>query len=443
MNRPATHRALLDHDDRVLSADARLSALNERAGGRAGGALAIASLLTLVRLSRRLGVPIARPMTIADGDLDGEWYVRAIPAEDRTVAIAAMLLREHPAAAGILNVALTAVLPPPDAQWEWEVDAALRMVRIGAGAAALHGLDAVTVLTAPLSAVFVLEASPDGSMPLIEAMGGVHDFTAQAATLRARGQRVMLAGNVRRDGGGGFAGFVGGTFTDVPDAALSGDFNARLHRVLCEPLGQIIRQADSINAATDGPLTPHYVDYAADIAGAARHLLGLVDDLVDMEAIERADFVTARDRVDLVSVARRAAGLLAAAALEAQVSLSPLEGEASAVAVGEGRRALQIAVNLVDNAIRYSPAGARVVIRTERRDGQVMLIVADHGHGIPERDQARIFEKFARGEASGPGGNGLGLYIARRLAQAMDGTLTVASVEGYGATFTLALPEAW
>lgn len=442
MNRPATYHALLDHDDRLLSADARLCALHERAGGRAGGALAVASLLTLVRLSRRLGIPVARPMRIADGDLDGEWYVRAVPAEDRTVAIAATLLREQPAAARMMPVAPAAVPPPPDAQWEWEVDAALRVTRIGPGAIVLHGLDPVAILAAPLSSLFVLEASPDGSMPLIEAMGGARDFTAQVATIRARGQRVTLAGSVRRDPGGGFAGFVGGTFTDGSAGALSGDFNSRLHRALCEPLGQIVRQADSINAAVDGPLNPEYVDYAADIASAARHLLGLVDDLIDLEAIERADFVTARDRVDLVAVARRAVGLLAGAAAEAEVQLLPLEAGADVVAVGEARRALQVAVNLIGNAIRYSPAGNTVRIAVARHDGVATLVVTDRGHGIPAHDHERIFEKFARGETSVPGGNGLGLYIARRLAQAMDGTLTVSGAEGDGATFTLTLPVA-
>jgi signal transduction histidine kinase len=197
-----------------------------------------------------------------------------------------------------------------------------------------------------------------------------------------------------------------------------------------------------MSAGVDGPIAERYSGYADDIASAGRHLLGLVDDLVDMEAIERPDFAIARDVIDVGDIARAAAGLLAGAAAQAGVAIAPLAGEASALAIGEHRRALQIVVNLLGNAVTYSPRGGTVLMRLKRRDGHVRLLVADQGRGIPEHEQPRIFEKFVRGDDSEPGGNGLGLYIARRLAQAMDGALTVESVVGEGASFTLSLPAA-
>lgn len=448
MTRGAFH-ALIDADDRVLSGDARFAELNDRAAGGSGASFALGAVAALVRIARALRVPVARTVTIGDEQGDGDWHVRAVPSGDspdaQTVALAATLLRERPAGGAASPGIIATVEPPPGADWKWEVDAALRVVRIAPAACARHGVDPVAVLGQPLTHLFVLEARGDGAMPLLEAVSTVRDVTGQPASVRGQGVRIELAANVRRDVTGAFAGFVGGVFapaTDARDGGLTGAFNARLHRVLRVPLGTIIAQADSIRAAGEGALAASYMEYAADIASAGRHLLGLVDDLVDMEAIERGDFVTARMPVDLAAMVREASGLLAARAAEFGVTIAPLAGEAAAWVIGEYRRALQIVVNLLSNAVAYSPPGGVVRLRVKRREGHVRLLVTDQGRGIPAHEQPRVFEKFVRGDDSIPGGSGLGLYIARRLAQAMDGTLTLESELGEGACFTLALPAA-
>lgn len=435
--------ALVDADDRVLSSDARFAELNDRAAGRNGASLSLAAIADLVRIARGLRIPVARTLTIGDEQVDGDWHVRAMPGEDRTVALAATLIRERPLAPAAPG-AITTVEGPPGAAWNWEVDASLRVVRVSVEATEQDGIDPVAVLGQPITTLFVLEARDDGAMPMLEALSTVRDFASQRARLRRNGTRVLLAATVRRDAAGAFAGFVGGAFPDVPaamsEARLTGEFNARLHRVLRLPLGTIIAQAESIRAAADGPVDSHYVDYAADIASAGRHLLGLVDDLVDMEAIERPDFVTAREPVDMAEIVREASGLLAARAARRQVTIAPIAGAVAVSVVGEYRRVLQIVVNLLGNAVIYSPAGGTVRVQLKRHDGYGRLMIADQGRGIPAREQARIFDKFARGDDSEPGGSGLGLYIAQRLAQAMDGSLSVESEPGDGATFTLTLP---
>jgi signal transduction histidine kinase len=110
------------------------------------------------------------------------------------------------------------------------------------------------------------------------------------------------------------------------------------------------------------------------------------------------------------------------------------------LARGEFRRVLQILVNLIGNAVRYSPEGSMVWIRTEVEEDLAVIIVADQGQGIAVQDQDRIFEKFERVDPSEPGGSGLGLYISRRLARAMGGDITVDSAPGFGARFALMLP---
>ena len=165
----------------------------------------------------------------------------------------------------------------------------------------------------------------------------------------------------------------------------------------------------------------------------------MVDDLVDQQAIERQDFRPERDSIDLADLARRAAGLLSVRAAGKGVRIDRPGDREHVPATGEFRRVLQILVNLVGNAVRYSQPGSAVTIAATGGD-MAEVTVTDAGKGIAPEDQARIFEKFERVDPSEPGGTGLGLYIARRLARAMGGDLTVQSAPGQGARFTLTLP---
>ena len=103
----------------------------------------------------------------------------------------------------------------------------------------------------------------------------------------------------------------------------------------------------------------------------------------------------------------------------------------------------QVLVNLVENAIKYSPDGGDVLVQVEARNGSGLIAIRDHGIGIAPADQKRIFEKFTRldpGLSRGVGGTGLGLYITRELVARMGGTISVDSVPGRGSTFTVELP---
>ena len=447
----------IDSQGRLVEAGDRLAELNARAGGAIGQPLAVPQIATLARLAQRLGIGISRNVIAADGEDDLELWVRAEP-QDGGVKLEVSGWRLRPLWRAV------ATEPERDgdffrsaADWLWETDASLRITFLSIEAGERYGFDSSEMLGQPLTRLFALEHDESGNLPILNAVTAQARFDGQKAELRGTGRLVRLAATPRTDPGGRFAGFVGAAHMidetpppPVLDAPVPGpaapfggfpdSFSQRLDRALRGPLSKIIANADSISAQTEGPLKPDYAEYASDIANAGRHLLGLVDDLVDLQAIERDDFVTAAEPVDLADVARRAAGLLTVRANQADVRIDKSALDEEMLVTGEFRRALQVLVNLIGNAVRYSPPGGMVWLRFERDGDMGCVIVADQGKGIAQEDQARIFEKFGRVDASEPGGSGLGLYISRRLARAMGGDLLVDSAPGMGARFVFTLP---
>ncbi|WP_318531645.1 sensor histidine kinase [Pelagerythrobacter rhizovicinus] len=227
---------------------------------------------------------------------------------------------------------------------------------------------------------------------------------------------------------------------ETPKAPARHLIGQNLSPVLRQPIARIIANAETIRTRLAGPLAEEYSNYAADIASAGQHLLALIEDLSDLEVVEADDFTTAPDEIDLGDVARRAAGILAVRAKERDIELVAPPAGSKAPAVAEFRRVLQILLNLVGNAIRYSPEGSEVRLELSGAEDRARVSVIDQGAGLSAEEQARVFEKFERLGRSGDGGSGLGLYISRRLARAMGGDLTVRSEPGKGATFRLDLP---
>jgi signal transduction histidine kinase len=451
----------LDRDGRLLDADARLFELNQRAGGSPGATLAVPQIAALARLSQRLGIAISRSVVAADGEDDLELWVRAEP-DDIGIRLEVSGWRPRPGwRASTSELERDGDFFRSGADWLWETDAALRITFLSIEAGERYGFDSSAMLGQPITRLFRLAQDEAGNLPILTAVAAQARFDGQKAELRDTGRTVRLEATPRTDPGGRFAGFIGAAHMldkaappprpavdaplPAPAAPFGGfpdSFSQRLDRALRGPLGKIIANADSISAQTEGPLKSDYAEYASDIANAGRHLLGLVEDLVDLQAIERDDFTIHPEPIDLADVARRAAGLLAVRAQQTEVRIDKPALDESLPVTGEFRRALQVLVNLIGNAVRYSPPGAMIWIRLERDGARGHVIVADQGKGIAQADQARIFEKFGRVDPSEPGGSGLGLYIARRLARAMGGDLVVDSAPGMGARFVFSLPWA-
>jgi PAS domain-containing protein len=444
-------RGRVDAEGRLIAADPVLAGLHLRAGGREGGILAAPQLAALARLARRLGITISRAAIAADGACDIDFWVRAEP-KDEGVDLSVTGWTERPAlpAADPASVEREADFLRASADWMWETDEALRITSISTAAAAALGRAPGDLAGERLNRLFTFRESGEAGLPILTALAEQKPFAGQVAEFGANGARYALSGVPLIDGMGRFAGFRGSATAtraaafapaeEPPDPPKAPAFGERLDKALRFPLDRIVATAETIGGQPDGPLRQDYATYARDIAAAGRHLLALVDDLIDLQAIERPDFVPEAEAIDLADVARRAAGLLSVRAAARNVRIDRPGEDESLPATGDFTRTLQIMMNLLTNAIRYTPESGAVWIRTEREGDIACLIVADQGKGIAAEDQQRIFDKFERVDANEPGGTGLGLYIARRLARAMGGDIAVDSAPGKGARFTFTLP---
>jgi signal transduction histidine kinase len=444
-------RARTDGRDWLIEADEPLAGLQLRSGGELPGVVATPALLDLVRKARRYGLKLARaieaqddreqvtawvevePLSGGEGCMIGvsNWQAAPLAPEDLAAA------EERRAAIERHVAELTARLGPEQEVLSVECDSA-ELAEIAASLREGLGRRWTDLL----------EIAGDGQhrSPL---HWRLLDGSRIAVPGSPRQWKVVLLPLGRPEPGE--AGFDLLLVAEQPPAeapkapaASRTAFNAAIGReiapVLRQPIARIIANAETIRTQLAGPLSEEYSNYAADIATAGEHLLALIDDLADLEVVEAEDFDTAPDRIDLADVARRAAGILSVRARERGIEVdAPKEGE-SVAAVGEFRRVLQILLNLLGNALRYAPEGSQVWVRAEAEGGRASITVADQGEGLTTEQQARVFDKFERLGRSGDGGSGLGLYISRRLARAMQGDLIVESAPGQGARFTLELP---
>ena len=179
------------------------------------------------------------------------------------------------------------------------------------------------------------------------------------------------------------------------------------------------------------------------IASESERLTRIVDALLNAARLDAGDLQISLAPIDVGSlVSEVVSGFETAAANGHRFAV---EVGSAPVARADGEKLRQVLVNLIENAVKFSPAGGTVTVAA-RRDGETVEVsVADEGPGIPQAEQARIFRKFTRGDVGrgGPaGGSGLGLFIVEGLVTAMGGRVWVASTEGAGSSFTLALPAA-
>ena len=453
---------LTDAHDRLLSADAPLADLQERCGGQLPGTLAVPELLAMVQQSRRMGLRIARSFSAFDGDALITGFARIHPLSEADGGGCEVLVdnwqRAAPAEPASHELAdKIDAIDRATAEVTARLDARQGVQVMSASAPDAAQLQA-TALASPgrVWSELVELSSVSHHQPLHwRLLDGAHcRFEGSQRNWRIR--LIPLGKDIHAPSGfellliaeepAPFAAGQPEPVTSEDESSPTRLVGTTLTPVLRQPIARIIANAETIRARLAGPLREEYSEYAGTIASAGQHLSAMLDDLADLEVVEIEGFATAREPVDLFDAATRAAGILGVRAQNRDITVTVNGESGTVVACAEFRRVLQILINLIGNAIAYSPVGSavQIVAAPTNEPGRVMVSVADEGPGVTPEQATRIFDKFERlgrdSDRGKDGGSGLGLYISRRLAEAMAGTLTVEAAPGGGALFRLELP---
>jgi signal transduction histidine kinase len=222
-------------------------------------------------------------------------------------------------------------------------------------------------------------------------------------------------------------------------------FLSTLSHEVRTPINAMLGYTDLLDAGVAGPLTGQQLAFLRRVRDAGHHLLKVVNDVLDIAKAEAGHVQVQRQPVVLSAIVDTALELTAPQAAAKHLTIEPQLSDKSLVCIGDADRIEQILINLVANAVKFTPPDGRVIVTSGKavNDGMVWLSVSDSGPGIGVEDQERIFQPFEKGKTpqqGNVGGAGLGLAISRQLAQLQGGSLAVSSEPGHGACFTLTLP---
>ena len=225
-------------------------------------------------------------------------------------------------------------------------------------------------------------------------------------------------------------------------SALRADFVSLVSHELRAPMASVIGCAQTLRQRWRELAPDQRESFLALIEGETARLAMLIGDVLDTSRIEAGTFPFTFGQVDLEELVREASDVVRLGQEEVRLNLS-VTSRIPPVR-GDPERLRQLLLNLLSNAVKYTVAGDDVEVTAVTEDGAVAVSVTDHGPGIPREEQRLIFEKFGRVNQGGKAkpGAGLGLFIARSIAEAHGGSLEVDSEPGAGATFTLRLPLA-
>jgi PAS domain S-box-containing protein len=229
----------------------------------------------------------------------------------------------------------------------------------------------------------------------------------------------------------------------LADAAnqTKSDFLASMSHELRSPLNTIMGYTQLLAEGSVGPLNDKQRRFLGHVAKDSEHLLNLINDILDLSKIEAGQLELTRESYALQPLLNEVLTMTRQRAIEKEVRLES-EEHSDAMVLADPLRTKQVLINLLSNALKFTPLGGRVTLRTSQLGGQVAITVADTGIGIPPEHQQAIFDRFHQVASTTKGvkeGTGLGLAIAKTLIEQMGGQIWVESEVGQGSRFTFTL----
>jgi signal transduction histidine kinase/CheY-like chemotaxis protein len=226
--------------------------------------------------------------------------------------------------------------------------------------------------------------------------------------------------------------------------SLKSEFLANMSHELRTPLNAIIGFSELLLDTSFGALADDQRDYVADILSSGRHLLELINDILDLSKIEAGKMKLAIEEFELAPVLEEAQALLRVEAGRKQIELISDLPEPSLLIRADRSKIKQIMYNLLSNAVKFTPPGGRVTLRAAAPGALLEIAVADTGIGIREEDQERIFQAFTQVDGSYARkyqGTGLGLTLVKKFVEMHGGQVRLESRVGEGTTFSVTIPN--
>jgi two-component system, cell cycle sensor histidine kinase PleC len=222
------------------------------------------------------------------------------------------------------------------------------------------------------------------------------------------------------------------------------EFLANMSHELRTPLNAIIGFSEIIKGEMLGRVgVPRYRDYAVDIHNSGRHLLAIVNDILDTASAEAGMIPVKLDRVSVEEVMHQAERTVHQRALAGGITLD-IRIDPDEWLLSDAARLRQILLNLLSNAVKFTPAGGRVTVTARRQHGRLVIEVADTGIGISADDLPKAMAPFGQVDSSltrNYEGTGLGLPLAKRLTELLGGTFSIDSIVGQGTRVQIRLPR--
>ena len=221
------------------------------------------------------------------------------------------------------------------------------------------------------------------------------------------------------------------------------EFLANMSHELRTPLNAIIGFSEVLHERLFGDVNDKQAEYLADILASGRHLLALINDILDLSKVEAGRMELDRADFDLPAAIGNALSLVRERAQRRGIALASTLDPAIGTIHADERKVKQVLLNLLSNALKFTPEGGAIGVRAGVEGAFVEVAVSDTGVGISPEDQAAVFEEFRQVGAASKKveGTGLGLAISRKFVELHGGTIRVESELGRGATFAFTLPR--